>query len=74
VGRDKTRILDGKPIPQSSLFEQDEVPPSWAAVDISRASVERLRHFGDAYLGLLLWGKLGFAEFCKERMTVYSNG
>jgi transposase len=28
-----------------------------------------LRHFGDVYLGLYLWSKLGFAEFCKEHMT-----
>ena len=33
-----------------------------------KVSVERLRHFGDVYLGLLLWSKLGFADFCKERM------
>jgi hypothetical protein len=62
------RILDGKPVPQPSLFEHDEVPPSWATVDINRVSVERLRHFGDVYLGLLLWSKLGFAEFCKDHI------
>jgi transposase len=63
------RILDGKPIPQTNFLEHDDVPPSWATVDISRVSVERLRHFGDIYLGLLLWSKLGFAKFCKEHMT-----
>jgi transposase len=31
--------------------------------------VERLRHFGDIYLGLLLWNKLGFADFCKKHIT-----
>jgi len=60
------RILHGR-LSQPSFFEF-EVPPSWANVDITRVSVERLRHFGDVYLGLLLWGKLGFAEFCKEHM------
>jgi transposase len=30
--------------------------------------VERLRSFGDVYLGLLLWGKLGFAGFCQEQI------
>jgi hypothetical protein len=63
------RILDGKPMPQSDLFEECVDPPSWATVDISKVSVERLRRFGEVYLGLLLWSKLGFADFCKEQMT-----
>ena len=62
------RILDGKPIPQPDLFEKYEEPPSWATVNINKVSVERLRHFGDVYLSLLLWNKLGFADFCKEHM------
>jgi len=61
------RILDGKPA-QPNLFEGYEEPPSWATVNINKVSVERLRHFGDVYLGLHLWNKLGFAEFCKEHM------
>lgn len=63
------RILSGKPRPEARFFEKEEEVPSWATVDVRRVSVERLRHFGDVYLGLYLWGKLGFAEFCKERMT-----
>ena len=62
------RIFNGKPQPQDSLFKKTEEPPSWATVDINRVSVERLRGFGDIYLALLLWRKLGFAEFCRERM------
>jgi len=62
------RILEGKPVPQPDLFEEYEEPPSWATVNINRVSVERLRYFGDIYLGLLLWNKLGFAAFCKEHM------
>lgn len=62
------RILSGKPRPERSLFEQDYEIPSWAGVDISRVSVERLRHFGDIYLALVLWHKLGFSEFCQEHM------
>lgn len=61
-----SRILTGKPHQEVSLFEQAEEPPSWASVDINRVSVERLRGFGDIYLALLLWSKLGFADFCKE--------
>ena len=62
------RIVDGKPIPQQDLFEEYDDPPSWATVNINKVSVERLRHFGDVYLGLLLWNKLGFADFCKEQI------
>jgi len=62
------RILTGKPQPQDGLFEKTEEPPSWATVDINGVSVERLRSFGDIYLALLLWHRLGFAEFCKEKM------
>jgi len=63
------RILNGTPLPQPDLFERGEDPPSWATINVSKVSVERLRHFGDVYLGLLLWNKLGFTEFCKEHMT-----
>jgi transposase len=62
------RILDGKPMPQPDLFRGCDDPPSWATVNINKVSVERLRHFGDVYLGLLLWNKLGFADFCREHM------
>jgi len=62
------RIIDGKPIPQRDLFEEYKEPPSWAAININKISVERLRHFGDVYLGLLLWNKLGFADFCTEQI------
>lgn len=63
-----SRILTGKPQQGVSLFEQAEEPPSWATVDINRVSAERLRSFGDIYLALLLWNKLGFGEFCREYM------
>jgi len=62
------RILSGKPRPEPELFHQPEEPPSWATVNISIVSVERLRCFGDIYLGLLLWHRLGLSEFCKEQM------
>jgi len=38
----------------------------WATVNLNGVSAERLRHFGDVYLGLLLWTRVGFAEFCRE--------
>jgi len=63
------RIVQGDPVPQSDFFQHREDPPSWASIDVSRVRVERLRHFGDVYLGLLLWSKLGFADFCTKNMT-----
>jgi transposase len=62
------RILSGKPRPEPGLFDPSEDPPCWATVNRNGVSVERLRHFGDVYLGLLLWTRLGFAKFCKEQM------
>ena len=62
------RILAGKPRPEAEMFEENEEPPLWANVNINQVSVERLRHFGEIYLALLLWSKLGFAEFCKEHL------
>jgi transposase len=62
------RILSGKPQLEPDLFERLEAPPSWATVNISGVSVERLKGFGDVYLGLLLWNKLGFADFCRDRI------
>jgi transposase len=60
------RILSGKPRPEPELFQLAEEPPSWATVNINGVSVERLRHFGDTYLGLLLWNRLGLSTFCRE--------
>jgi transposase len=64
---DIARLLNSKPR-QDGLFEKTEEAPEWATVDINRVSVERLRSFGDIYLALLLWHRLGFSEFCKEQM------
>ena len=61
------RFLDGNPR-QDNLFEKTEETPAWATVDINRVSVERLRSFGDIYLALQLWHRLGFFEFCTEQM------
>jgi transposase len=71
VGWDEIgRILSGKPRPSPGLFDQPEEAPAWATVNLSGVvvRVERLRHFGDVYLGLLLWMRLGFAEFCRQGM------
>jgi transposase len=57
------RILDGKPRPHPDLFNPRPDPPLWATVDLSRARVERVRRFGDVYLGLSLWRRLGLHDF-----------
>ena len=54
-------VLDGRPR-QEPLFSQPD-PPQWATVDVSRTRVERLRRFGDVYLGLALWRRLKLGAF-----------
>jgi transposase len=62
------RILDGKPRPEPDLFKEEEEIPLWATVNLKGISVERLRHFGDVYLGLALWKRLGLDRFCREHI------
>ncbi len=64
------RILDGKPRPQQDLFKKQEDPPTWATVNVTGVQVERLRHFGDVYLALALWRRLGLHEFSNEQIPV----
>jgi hypothetical protein len=55
---------------QPDLFEdRGMVEPEWATVDISRVRVERLRDFGDVYLGLALWRRLGLDQFFDTQIT-----
>ncbi len=63
------RFLDGKPQPQPDLFKREDEAPLWATVDLKRVSIERMRHFGDVYLGLLLWNRLGLSAFCQEHIS-----
>ena len=58
-------VLDGR-FAQLDLFTGDPEPPQWATVDTSRARVERLRHFGEVYLGLALWRRLKLDTFFGE--------
>jgi transposase len=62
------RILDGKPRPSLSLFDEDNDIPSWATVNIRGVQVDRLRSFGDVYLALALWKRLQLSEFCTEHI------
>ena len=61
-------ILDGKPR-EADLFDDTGVEvPAWATVDVSKVSVERLRQFGNVYLGLALWRRLRLGEFFEEQV------
>jgi transposase len=51
-------VIDGKQRLKGSFFEQEPEVPEWAEVRLRNVSIERLRQFGDVYLGLLLWKKL----------------
>jgi len=60
--------LDGR-LSQGDLLRRDYEPPAWARVDTSRARVERLRRFGEVYLGLALWRRLKLDAFFNETMA-----
>jgi len=62
------RILNGQPRPVLSLFAPEPDIPEWATVNLRGVQVERLRHFGDVYLGLALWYRLGLMEFCSAQI------
>ena len=60
-------VLDGRLCQQDLLWQASE-PPQWATVDTSRTRVERLRRFGEVYLGLALWHRLKLDAFFAETM------
>jgi hypothetical protein len=41
-------------------------PPQWARVDLGGVRVERVRDFGQVYLGLSLWRRLGLHTLLRE--------
>lgn len=64
------RVLDGRPRTTEDLFEKrDEEIPHWAEVNLKRVRVERQRNFGEVYLGLALWRRLGLEEFCRSQIA-----
>jgi transposase len=64
------RVLDGKPRPERNLFKREEEIPLWASVNLRAIRVERLRHFGDVYLGLALWKRLGLMDFATGHLPL----
>jgi transposase len=54
------RIVSGIRSPQQGQFFAEENPamPAWATANLRGIKVERVRDFGDVFVGLLLWKKL----------------
>ncbi len=61
-------VLDGR-LYQRDLLKAEPEPPAWATVDTARMRVERLRRFGEVYLGLALWRRLKLDAFFDEAMA-----
>lgn len=61
-------ILDGR-LHQRDLLKAEPEPPAWATVDTARMRVERLRRFGEVYLGLALWRRLQLDAFFDGAMA-----
>ena len=63
-------LLEGRrPAPiQGELGQRlaDTPAPQWAQVDLSGVRVERVRDFGQVYLGLSLWRRLGLHTLLRE--------
>jgi hypothetical protein len=58
-------ILDGR-VRTADFLDAAPDPPEWARVDLKGLRVERLRSFGDVYLGLALWRRLQLDKFFDE--------
>lgn len=62
-------ILDGRVRQRDFLKPSEPDPPEWATVDLKGLSVERLRRFGDVFLALALWRRLGLDRFFNDSMA-----
>lgn len=60
------RILSGEPPKEADLFEERPDVPEWATVNTRGIAIERLRRFGDVYLGLALWKRLKLDEIFEK--------
>lgn len=62
------RILSGEPL-EADLFKGPIEPPEWAVVNTRGIQIERVRRFGEVYLGLALWKRLKLDEIFKALQT-----
>lgn len=56
------RLLSGEPPEPGDLFKNPVDPPEWATVNTRGIQIERMRRFGEVYLGLALWKRLKLDE------------
>jgi transposase len=71
---DIEELLSGKKIQKAKQLEFSdrekkllkETPQQWEKVNVKGVRVERTRDFGEAYLGLALWRRLGLDQLLKE--------
>ena len=60
-------MLDGRePAVQGQLGQQLPPAPQWAQVDVRGLRVERVREFGQVYLALSLWRRLGLHTLLRD--------
>lgn len=63
-------LLDGQPAPRQMELGQRPAPvpagPRWELVDVHGVRVERARDFGEAFLALALWRRLGLHTLLEE--------
>lgn len=60
------RILSGEGPREADLFEKQPDVPEWAMVNTRGIQIERMRRFGDVYLGLALWKRLKLDEIFEK--------
>lgn len=65
-------LLSGTPRPRSRQMEfgasEQQRVARWEKVDVAAVSVERVREFGEVYLPLALWHRLGLGELLEALM------
>jgi transposase len=71
------QLNPGAPGPMPGLFDRANDPAGdegesdhYELVDIKRVAIQRLRNFGDVYLGWTLWRMLGLDNLLSARMPV----
>jgi transposase len=64
-------LLEGEPGPEQLELGQPSKPvpePQWREVNVRGVRVERVRAFGEVYLALALWRRLGLHQLFQELM------
>lgn len=60
------RILSGEGKGEADLFEEEPEVPDWAKVNLRKVQIERIRRFGEVYLGLAMWKRLRLDKIFDE--------